>query len=206
MEYKSQYNQDRFLNENLFKNKKNGVFVDIGAHDGVSCSNSYFYEKELGWNGLCIEPIPELFNQLDKVRDCHKIMGCAWNENTTKTFRYVKGIEMLSGILDTYDDAHIKRIDDECDAEQKQYEDIEMKCYDVNELLEKYNLYNIDMFSIDTEGSEYEILKNIDFKKFNIRVVLVENNYNNQNLVELMVKNGYVLAAKLNIDDVYLKI
>lgn len=57
MKYKSQYSQDKFLNENFFKNKKNGVFIDIGAHDGITMSNSFFYEKQLGWDGLCVEQI-----------------------------------------------------------------------------------------------------------------------------------------------------
>ena len=42
-EYYSQYGQDKFLTEFLFKNKKNGIFVDIGANDGISFSNSYFF-------------------------------------------------------------------------------------------------------------------------------------------------------------------
>ena len=45
--YKSQFGQDRWLNETIFRNKQNGLFVDVGAHDGVTFSNSYFFEKHL---------------------------------------------------------------------------------------------------------------------------------------------------------------
>lgn len=55
------------MNERFFKNLKNGVFFDIGAHDGVSLSNTYFFEKELGWSGICLEPIPEVFERLKKI-------------------------------------------------------------------------------------------------------------------------------------------
>ena len=51
--YKSQFGQDKFLNENIFKNKRNGVFIDIGAHDGITYSNSYVFEKQLDWTGIC---------------------------------------------------------------------------------------------------------------------------------------------------------
>lgn len=207
MNYKSQYNQDRFLNEKFFHNKKNGVFVDIGAHDGVSLSNSYFFEKDLEWKGLCIEPIPTLFEQLDKNRDCIKIQGCAWSEDTVKKFRMIKGYaEMLSGIVDTYEPNHVKRIDDECKSTDGSYEDVDMPCYNINNLLEKYGLLKVDFLSIDTEGSELEILKTIDFDRFDIKIILVENNYNDNNLRKFLNSKNYNLDYRLSIDDVFVKI
>jgi FkbM family methyltransferase len=207
MEYKSQYNQDKYLNENFFKDKRNGTFVDIGAHDGVSISNSYFFEKYLNWTGMCIEPMPELFKELEKNRDCIKINGCAWEEDTVKTFRLINGYaEMLSGILDSYDERHKERIELECRIHGGSYRDIEMNCYNVNNLLEKYNLFNIDFMSIDTEGSEFEILKTIDFEKFDIKIVIVENNYNDSKIREFMEMKKYKLHDKLSCDDLYIKI
>ncbi len=64
MEYVSQCGQDKFLIENLFKGKKNGIFVEIGAFDGIKYSNTYNLEVDYGWAGLCIEPIPEQFENL----------------------------------------------------------------------------------------------------------------------------------------------
>ena len=57
-QYYSQFKQDQFLNEVLFNNKKNGFFIDIGAHDGVTISNTLFFEKQNDWKGICIEPNP----------------------------------------------------------------------------------------------------------------------------------------------------
>lgn len=51
-QYFSQFEQDKFLNEKFFKNKKNGVFIDIGAHNGINLSNTYFFEKKLNWRGI----------------------------------------------------------------------------------------------------------------------------------------------------------
>jgi len=72
-EYYSQYQQDKYLNEIVFKNKEKGFFLDIGAHDGASLNNTYFFEKYRKWNGICIEPIPEVFAKLDENRNCIKI-------------------------------------------------------------------------------------------------------------------------------------
>jgi hypothetical protein len=147
-----------------------------------------------------------LFEQLDKNRECVKVQGCAWNQDGVKKFRVIKGYaEMLSGIIETYDSSHIKRIENECESTNGSYEDLDIPCYDINGLLEKNGFFNIDFLSIDTEGSEFEILKKIDFKKFDIGIIIVENNYNNNELREFLKSNNYGLFTKLSVDDVFVK-
>jgi hypothetical protein len=46
--YYSQVDQDRILNEEVFCGMRNGVFVDVGAHDGISLSNTLMFEREFG--------------------------------------------------------------------------------------------------------------------------------------------------------------
>ena len=57
-----------FLNENYFKNKKNGTYIELGALDGVLFSNTKFFEDTLNWTGILIEPHPIKFNLLEKNR------------------------------------------------------------------------------------------------------------------------------------------
>ena len=204
MKYYSQYKQDQFLNENFFKNKKNGIFVDIGAYDGIEGSNSYFFEKHLEWKGLCVEPIPSVFNKLIKNRNCFCEQVAAWKENEIKKFKIIEGYsEMLSGLIDSYEDEHKKRIDLEIEAFNQKSIEIEIQCIDINLLLLKYDLYNIDFLSIDIEGSEIEILKKLDFSKFKIEYISVENNYNNSEIREILKKANFELIDRLNIDDIY---
>lgn len=61
MTYHSELGQDKFLEAKFFKGKRNGVFIELGATDGVHNSNTLYYEKALGWTGLLIEPIPWYF-------------------------------------------------------------------------------------------------------------------------------------------------
>jgi hypothetical protein len=70
-------------------------------------------------------------------------------------------------------------------------------------LLSKYNLYNIDFLSIDVEGGEIEILKKIDFSKFKIKYISVENNYNNYQIKQVLEKANFTFVNRLIIDDVY---
>lgn len=204
MKYHSQYKQDQFLNENFFKNKRNGIFVDIGAYDGIEGSNSYFFEKHLEWKGLCVEPIPSVFNKLIKNRNCFCEQVAAWKENDIKKFKIIEGYsEMLSGLIDSYEDEHKKRIDSEIKAFDQKSIEIEIQCIDINLLLLKYHLCNIDFLSIDTEGSEIEILKKLDFSKFKIKYISVENNYKKPEIREILKKANFELINRLNIDDIY---
>ncbi|MCK5520177.1 MAG: FkbM family methyltransferase [Candidatus Marinimicrobia bacterium] len=101
-----QYGQDLFASM-YFKGKKEGTFVDIGANDGKSFSNSYVLEKKYNWNGLCVEPLPEEFEQLKKIRKCALENKCIGEQKSKAKF-LVHG--MLSGIVDTYDKKHLQRI------------------------------------------------------------------------------------------------
>ena len=203
--YQSQYQQDKILNEKYFKNRVGGVFVDSGAHDGKSLSNTFFYEKALNWKGLCIEPLPKVFKQLKENRSCILVEGAAWKEDTIKQFRIVEGYsEMLSGFIDTYPDAHQKRIADEIALMGGSSVDVNIKCFDVTKLLLKHKLTKINFLSIDVEGSELDILESIDYNKIRIDIILAENNYNDSRLASFLETKGYELAGRISIDDVYI--
>jgi len=205
--YQSQFQQDRILNDHFFHNRRGGVFVDIGAHDGKTLSNTYFFEKELGWTGLCVEPLPSVFEQLKANRDCLVVNGCAWNQDTVKTFRSIEGYsEMLSGLVDTYPNQHINRIDQEVEAHGGKVVDLEVTCYNINSLLLKHKLTEIDLISIDVEGSELEILAAIDYDQIKVNIVLAENNYEDDNLRSFMQSMGFDPVGRIEIDDVFARI
>ena len=69
MNYYSQFGQDEWLYNQFYKNKIDGVFLEIGADDGIDKSNTKFFE-DLGWTGLCIEPSPDRFSKLINNRKC----------------------------------------------------------------------------------------------------------------------------------------
>lgn len=102
MTYYSQIGQDKYVNEKIFRGVEKGFFVDIGAHDGITFNNSYFFEKYKNWNGICVEPLPEVYELLIKNRKCVCIEGAVSTEDGYQEFLRVKGItrtEMLSGLI-----------------------------------------------------------------------------------------------------------
>lgn len=200
--YTSQIGQDRILNEQFFNNKRNGIFIDIGAHDGVSHSNTYFFEKELGWSGICFEPLPIIFKQLAHNRTCICINACVSKTEGFLKFFAVEGYsEMLSGLVNTYDPRHLERLQKEIAIYGGKYSIIEVPSVQLNKILEKNKINRIDLLSIDTEGSEFEILQSIDFNSLSIWAITVENNYENPEIRNLLTSKGFTFITYIGKQD-----
>jgi FkbM family methyltransferase len=188
--------------ENLC-NVDKGYFVDIGAHDGISGSNSKYFEEK-GWDGICIEPHPDVFKLLKKNRVCSLSNAAVWKEDTEVDFLAVSGYpEMLSGIVESYDPQHSARIDREIEQMGGSSRLVKIPAMRFDTLVDRTH---IDFLSIDTEGSELEILKNIDFDKYNIRVICIENNFNDPIFVEFFLERGYTYHSyHLMCDQIFYK-
>jgi FkbM family methyltransferase len=203
--YFSQCGQDKWVMETAFPGLRGGVFVDIGAHDGISFSNTYVLERSMGWTGLAIEPMPDVCDRLERNRRCLKVRGCIGGFNGTAAFLRISGYsEMLSGLVDQYDPRHLERIRHEVSAHGGTLEEIQVPCFRLDALLAEHGLRAVDYLSLDVEGAEYEILKNIDFAKIDVRLWGIENNYRDPRIPKLMGENGYDLVAIVG-DELYLK-
>lgn len=202
MKYQSQYKQDEFI-DTILEHKNNGIFVDIGAWDGVRYSNSYFFETYRNWTGVCVEPLPKEFKKLKDNRKCICLNYAISTINGKKKFLMIdhpEGGGMLSGLVDGYNKAHMKRVNKFKDNSSI----IEVECKNINDLLIEYKLYNIDYCSIDVEGIDFDILKDINFNKFNITLISIENNYKD-NIKNFMYTKNYEFIKKLGCDEVYKK-
>jgi FkbM family methyltransferase len=204
--YYSQLGQDKLFNEKYFKNQKNGVFCEVGAYDGIELSNTYFFEKNLDWTGICIEPRPDLFEKVKKNRNCIKVFGGAYSSSTELEFNMC-GRKGLSGLVKDYDQPHIHRINRECKQHNVINKIIKTKLYRLETIFDMNNIKVIDFITIDTEGSEYEVLKGIDFKKVHINIICIEDNYpgteKSKKIVEYLKNNNYVLKHRLYQDFIY---
>lgn len=196
-EYYSQLGQDRYLNEHFFKDKRDGIFIDIGAYDGVTGSNTLFFEKFRGWKGICVEPVPEFFARLEQHRSCI-LINAAIGSKGEKEFLWIKGVnEQLSGLVETYDTSRKKLV-------EGQETLLTVPSIPFMELLESYQISHIDYLSIDTEGGELNILKSIDFDRVSIDVIDVENNAKDPSFAKFLAERGYQKVAHLSVDEIYL--
>jgi FkbM family methyltransferase len=202
--YHSQCQQDQIIHEKFFWNSPAGTFVDIGAHNGITFSNTCFFEKELGWTGICIEPIPEVFEQLIVNRKCHCIQGCITDYSGEGKFFRVKSpithVEMLSGLAKKYNPTHFNRMHFELSQSGGSVETINVKCYVLHEVLEQKGITHVNLLSIDTEGGEFEILSSIDFSKFQVDVITVEDNYNDPRFIPFLQEKGFNFVGHVEQD------
>lgn len=205
--FKSQAGQDKFVYECFFTNKKDGFFLDIGAHDGTSFSNTYFFEKCLGWKGICFEPLPHLFAKLKECRDCICINACVSHTQGTVPFLHLDSCdEMLSGMCGTYDNRQLLTVMHDISVHGGECKILQLPSVNINTILKEYNVSHIDFLSLDTEGSELEILKSIDFSQITIDVITVENNFNEPYVQEFLEAHGFALIKRMHVDDIYIRV
>lgn len=198
---RAQLRQDLFALSALdFKTA--GYFVEFGATNGVDLSNSYLLEKEFGWTGLLSEPGLGWHEQLKRNRSCHIDTRCVWSRSGENlTFHEASDGEFSA--IDQFSKTGRNA--------NKRGHDYQVRSITLEDLLDEYQApRKIDFISIDTEGSEYEILSAFNFAKYEFGVLTVEHNFQpvREKIFDLMTKNGYErrLERLSFIDDWYVKI
>ena len=180
---------------------KQGFFVEFGATDGVNGNNTWLLEKTLGWHGILAEPARIWRSSLANNRNCMITHDCVWRKtghNLEFTQASDAGFSSLSDYADK--DRHAQRR-----AGGNTYT---VQTVSLDDLLKRSNAPKlIDYISIDTEGSEYDILSNFSFSDWNISILTVEHNFREDRMAihELMKANGFVrVLTKLSqFDDWY---
>ena len=186
-DYHSQDEQDKLVSQ-LLRGKAFGFFVEFGAGDGVFHSNSLFFEKHLCWTGLCVEPSKYIFEKLVENRPrCTRVWGAICNSDQTQR-KYTDvlsptGWTGWSGFFDTFSLQHKAQIAEKERTQGWRTETYLVKCHTLESLLRDYAPHGmatgVDYLSIDTEGSEKEIIDSIDFGRLKMSgVVQVEANLN----------------------------
>jgi FkbM family methyltransferase len=185
----------------FYNNKENGFFIEIGASDGLILSNTYLLETQYNWKGICCEPIPNNFENLVKNRPnsiCYK--EAVYNQSgLTLTFNIANNYDLLSGIAE-HIDTHKSSVDSNKTT-------IQVQTISLLDVLDNANAPSfIEYMSLDTEGSELEILKNFDFEKYTFGLIDVEHNYNEPRrtkIKNLLLSKGYIYKGENKWDDMY---
>jgi FkbM family methyltransferase len=196
----SQDNQDRYLETNIFRGYKNGFYVDVGAHDGITINNTLYFEKNNNWRGINIEPIKKVFDKLVLNRPNNINLNCAVCNNDGETdFLCNTGYtEMLSGIKDNFDMRHLMRLQSENIEHNSITEVIKVVTKKLETILHENDISHVNYLSIDVEGAEFEVIKSINFDKVFIDVIGFENNYDDVSvpIVEYLQNKGFIFINK----------
>lgn len=191
---RSQLLQDAFA-AFIIRDKYSKTFLEFGATDGISLSNSHMLESHFGWTGILAEPSPQWHYELKKNRPNTEILTeCIWKSSGEKLDFFVSDIGVLSTLSD-FKESDISSMPGNTERRVKNGKTIKVDTISINDVMEKnFNGQAPSYISIDTEGSEYEILKSFDFEKYQPVVFTIEHNFTNlqDKIDNLMISKGYV--------------
>ena len=222
----SQAKQDRFLYSGFFRSLRGGTFVELGAVDGITLSNTKFFQDQLGWSGVLIEPSKD-FEYLTKG-----IARYSTSSSEAKVFNGFRclpeknvfcvnkaicrkpgfiefvhaanrhGGSLVGGAKELLTDAHKKMFHV---VEESVYK---VECVPIGIILKEYGIKRIDLFSIDVEGSEEIVLDTMDWQ-IPVHVIVIEaHEYNSPTGKEgherkhrILLQNGFQYLMTLDYDE-----
>jgi FkbM family methyltransferase len=196
----AEFRQDLFVLSEL-NFKRDGYFVEFGATNGITTSNTYLLNRQFGWRGILAEPARRWHKDLVRNRSCYIETSCVWKASNQILQFKEHEIGECSSIAEFSTAKSSKRTHNEAGV-------YDVQTISLVDLLAKYKAPSvIDYLSIDTEGSEYDILNSFDFSTYRFRVITCEHNYtpSRGKVYDLLTQNGYVrkLERFSNVDDWY---
>jgi|TARA_B110000438_G_scaffold246482_1_gene248078 FkbM family methyltransferase len=206
------YNGIDSLIANIFKNKKNGIYIDVGCNHPIKNNNTFLLYKK-GWRGINIDADSKSIKIFNYARPLDYNVNIAVSEKNgfENLFFYHEGssINTLSNDVSAYQKAKVSKV-------------LEVKTQSLNYILDNspFKNFTIDFLSIDVEGSEMKVLKDFNFPKFLPKVIVVEfldlnlkkleiKNLNIENVIKsdlykLIISKDYTLANWLHSDLVFI--
>lgn len=212
--YFSQIGQDALV-DRLLQSKRNGVFIESGAYNGVELSNTLFLEATRGWKGLLIEANPYLYAAIVKSsnRTCNVINACLSPTSRPDVLPF-RLAGPIGGLVSEFSEEQVSRISSEKSngedwmrGKQGSTKDVSVPCWPLDMMLDAWGVTSVDYWSLDTEGSEASILRATNFSRVDVKIITVEvNNKEAEAAVHDAMKDApYRLHSKIDFDLVFVR-
>jgi len=204
LQYRRSYAKDH-LDQRLepFIGKRGGFFLEAGANDGISQSNTLYFERYFGWTGILVEPAPAL------AALCRKYRPKCIVEEVALASRINSGpVELtIAGLMTTtagafadmegYSaDKHLERAKTFSLNNTEEFEKLYANTNTISQILENHGSPEIDLLSLDVEGYEEEALMGLDLSKHRPHHILIEERYEHsfQNILGSYYRKEAILA------------
>lgn len=187
--------------------ERNLSFIELGANDGFTQSNTYYLERFRGWRGILIEPIPELYERALARRPKARVFNAACVpfdfDQPTIPMTYCNLMSVVQGSLqdDKLEADHL-RIGREIQHVQS-YE-IDVPARTLTSIIEEAGMRSVDFLSLDVEGFELDVLKGLDFERYAPRFMLIEARFKAE--IDQFLGERYQVTAQLSeMDHLYVR-
>ena len=200
--------------DRLFSKKQKGIYIDIGCNHPIKFNNTYLLYKR-GWNGINVDLDQTSIDEFNKLRkdDYNLVALVSSKEDETKEIYIYHERSAINTIS--------KELVNTRSTKPKQI--VKKKTTTINKIIEEspFKENRINLLTIDIENHEYEALKNFNFKKYEVDVIVTECHdisqkrleiYNqsieyimNTKLYSLLQNNNYKLINWVNSDLIFVK-
>jgi FkbM family methyltransferase len=168
---------------NFFYGKRRGFYVDIGANAPRELSNSYFFDRCLGWRGICIEASPTRAQELRAQRSCEVVENCVFSGE--RDFKFSSGDDTVARIRGAMSG------------------DVTVRCRRLADILRERGVAHIDLMSLDVKSAEIHAIQGADFEAHRADVLLVETFWTNRTAFHYLYDRGYSVVADLGVDTAF---
>ena len=185
--YVSQFGQDQFLDQQLFRGAEYLFFVEIGSADPVQINNTYFFETQRGWRGLLIEARPSACELLRAQRSSEVINACVADQVGRSIFLDYGYLAGLCKFMGPREHAYIEHYNAKDDQVRAHWVD------------------TVHLLAVDVEGAELAILRSLDFAVVRVEVILVECNTPAvaKEVKHFLHEQGYHFLRRLGVDRLF---
>jgi len=191
--------REKELVRQYFQHAENGFFVEVGANEPTSIASQTWHLERIGWTGILIEPIKELFQEIARKRPRSLAFNVACS-SLDKVGHKVLKVPYVGDTTDTGKASLEVSIDH---AEFARYRLEHVDVVTLDSILERADVKKIDLLSIDVEGTELDVLNGFSIEKYKPRLILVEDKLVYLNKHRWLKKKGYRLIKRTGLNNWY---
>lgn len=200
--YYGQCLEDKHIHQRYFPRLRNGTFVEMGAFDGVTYSNTKFFEDTLGWSGVLIEAHPAACRLLDQNRPRCKRFHCAVSTQEGGVDFIMNANGPVSSVKETTTDTHHANW-----HAKNTTEVVRVPSRPLGSILREAGVSRIDFWSLDVEGGELDVLKSMDWS-IPVYLLCIETQEPDRKVQcdEILKANGFQFAETLHHNEIWVNV
>ena len=186
-----------------------GFFIEAGANNGFTQSNTYFLERFKRWRGILVEPMPQLYEKCVKERPLAMVFNCALVSNDHKekniTMFYSNLMSIVKGSRKS-EAADIQHLQKGISVQKDVVRtfEVEVSARTLTSILEETGVDKVDFVSLDVEGFELSVLQGLDLDKYRPKYLLIEADFKDE-IDSHLSSFGYQEVDRLSYHDVLYK-